>query len=171
MTTTLPTAMNKNVIENTDIARQRLETARHGCDTMAATFLDYTLGAVMGPDLRDPIVLLSEQGKYSNAAYIDFDMACILILITLLQMCQNIARAVGKSTARAVDDERLRIVKALEPVSHISGVCESINSSTSEAKQSLTNAEGSWNRIGTSSKLKAGSCRHVHIHIGKGTVR
>ena len=27
----------------------------------------------MGPDLRDPIVLLSEQGKYSNTAYTDFD--------------------------------------------------------------------------------------------------
>ena len=34
-----------------------------------------TLAAVMGPDLqlRDPIVLLSEQGAYSNTAYTDFN--------------------------------------------------------------------------------------------------
>ena len=45
MTTTLPMTMNKTVIENIDAARQRLETARHGCGTMAATFPDYTLAA------------------------------------------------------------------------------------------------------------------------------
>ena len=57
-----PAAINKTVIaiENIDAARPRLETARHGCDTTAAAFPDYTLAAVMGPDLSDLIVLLSE---------------------------------------------------------------------------------------------------------------
>jgi len=45
MATTLPMAMNKTVIENIDAGRRRLETARHGCDTLAATFPGTTLAA------------------------------------------------------------------------------------------------------------------------------
>ena len=58
--------MNKSVIERITAARQRLETVRHCSGTMAVTFPDYTLAAVMGPDLSDPIVLLSEQRKYAK---------------------------------------------------------------------------------------------------------
>ena len=45
LATTLPMAMSKTVIGNIDAARRRLETARHGCDTLAATFPSTTLAA------------------------------------------------------------------------------------------------------------------------------
>ena len=63
MATTLPMAMNKTVIENIDAGRRRLETSRHGCDTLTATFPGTTLAAVLSLFCYVAIVTKSLQEK------------------------------------------------------------------------------------------------------------
>ena len=154
MANTLPNAMNKSVVEFISSARQRLETVRHCSGTMAATFPAHTLAAVMGPDLRDNIVLLSEQGKYSDSACADYDMQTSVFSHGFdIPLCQTIAAAIGRFTLQEVHKERMRITKELEAVQFIQGVCNSIDQTLDETTQDLLNAEDSWKRIGTSSKI------------------
>ena len=154
MANTLPNAMNKSVVEFISSARQRLETVRHCSGTMAATFPAHTLAAVMGPDLRDNIVLLSEQGKYSDSACADYDMQTSVFSHGFdIPLCQTIAAAIGRFTLQEVHKERMRITKELEAVQFIQGVCNSIDQTLDETNQDLLNAEDSWKRIGTSSKI------------------
>ena len=154
MANTLPNAMNKSMIEFVCSARQRLETVRHCSGTMAATFPANTLAAVMGPDLSDIIVLLPEQGTYADTACEEFDMQnSVFLHIPDIPLCQMIAAAIGRFTVQEIERERIRIASELEAVKYIQGVCSSIDNTLDEAKQDLLNAEDSWKRIGTSSKI------------------
>ena len=154
MANTLPNAMNKSLIEFICLAQQRLETVRQCSGTMAATFPANTLAAVMGPDLSDNIVLLSEQGKYADTACTDFDMQTSVFSHGFdIPLCQTIAPAIGRFTPKEVEKERIRITRELEAVQYIQGMCSSIDSTLNEVTQEVLNAEGSWKRIGTSSKI------------------
>ena len=64
-----------------------------------------------------------------------------------------IAAAIERFTLQQVKKERIRIMKELEAVQYIQGVCSSIDSTLHEATQDLLNAEDLWKRIGTSSKI------------------
>ena len=154
MASTLLNAMNKSVIEFICSARQRLETVRHCSGAMAAAFPVRTLAAAMGPDLSGSTVLLSEQGNYADTACADYDMQPSVFSHGVdIPLCQMIAAAIRRFTLQEGHKERMRIMKELRAVQYIQGVCNSIDSTLDEVTQELLNAEDSWKRIGTSSKI------------------